>query len=414
VAGASAAEALRGAGFDGRIVLVGEETESPYQRPPLSKELLRGAVERDFVLLRSPGFYASNSIELHLGDRVVHIDPHARRVDCASGAHFEYDKLLIATGGSPRQMRVPGSDLSGVHYLRTLSQALALRKDFEHQPRVLVVGGGFIGCEVAASARQIGCEVVIAGPTLPMAQALGPELAAIYAAYHRGHGVELRSGVTVTEFRGAPALEEAVLSDGSKVSCTVAVVGIGIELSLAMLNDVDTHDGLATDEYCRTTIDNVFAAGDIARSWRPRLGRHVRLEHFDNAQLQGAAAAHSMCGKMVPYDPIPFFWSDQYEFGLQYYGNTVGWDSVVVRGRPNDGSFSAFYLQSGRIDAVCAVNRSKDMNALKRLIGRSGVAARALEDDNVPLKDLPADVTQLAGFLRGISPKKGFVSPSCP
>lgn len=388
VAGASAAEALRGTGFDGRIVLVGEEPDHPYQRPPLSKELLRGEVAPDFVLLRSPEFYLSNAIELHVDDRVVHIDPHARRVDCASGAHLEYDKVLVATGGTPRKLHVPGSDLPGVHYLRTLPEARILRRELGQHPRVLVVGGGFIGCEVAASARQMGCDVVIAGPTLPMAHALGPEVGAIYANYHRSHGVELKIGTTVTAFRGACSLEEAVLSDGSGVACTIAVVGIGIVPSLGMLSDVDTHDGLTTDEYCRTGIDDVFAAGDVARSWRPRLNRHVRLEHFDNAQLQGAAAAQPMCGKLVPYDPIPFFWSDQYEFGLQYYGNAVAWDKVVVRGRPDEGSFTAFYLENGRVEAVCAVNRSRDMSAIKRLLGQSGISTRLLSDDSVALKDL--------------------------
>lgn len=390
VAGAGAAEALRGAGFDGRVVLVGEEHEQPYERPPLSKQLLRGEVAPGFVLLRSAEFYVTNSIELHLGDRVVHIDPRARRVEYASGAHVAYDKLLIATGGVPRRLNVPGSDLPGVYYLRTLPQALALRKAFEHHPRVLVVGGGFIGCEVAASARKIGCEVVIAGPSLPMAHALGPEVGAIYAGYHRGHGVHVKTGATVTEFRGAGSLEEAILSDGSKLACTVAVVGIGIEPSLEMLRDLDTHDGLATNEFCQTSIENIFAAGDVARSWRPRLGRRVRLEHFDNARLQGAAAAQSMCGKAVPYDPIPFFWSDQYEFGLQYYGSAAAWDSVVVRGRPNEGSFSAFYVKNGRVDAACTVNRSRDMNAIRRLLGQSGIPTQKLADDDTPLNDLVA------------------------
>ena len=394
LAAASAAEALRGAGFEGRILLIAEEREQPYERPPLSKQLLRGEVASDFVLLRSPEFYLSNSIELRLGDRAVHVDPGSRRVDCASGAHVEYDKLLIATGGTPRKLRVPGSDLSGVHYLRTLPQALALHKALERHPRVLVAGGGFIGCEVAASAKQMGCEVVIAGPSLPMEHVLGTQVGAVYADYHRAHGVELKAGVTVTEFRGTSSLEEALLSDGSKVLCALAVVGIGIEPSLGMLRDVDTHDGLTTDEFCRTSIESVFAAGDVARSWRPRLGRHLRLEHFDNAQLQGAAAANAMCGKRVPYDPIASFWSDQYEYGLQYYGSAAAWDNVVVRGRPAEGSFSAFYLQNGRIEAVCTVNRSRDASAVKRLIGTSDIPAQKLADENVPLKDLTSAEVQ--------------------
>ncbi len=388
VAGVSAAEALRGAGFDGRVVLIGEEQEYPYQRPPLSKEFLRGEVAPDFTSLRSPAFYETNAIELHLGDRVTRIEPHACRVECASGVRFAYDKLLVATGGMPRVLRVPGSNLAGIHYLRTLAQSIALRSELQRHPHVLVVGGGFIGCEVAASARQLGCDVTIAGPTLPMAHALGVEVGTIYADYHRDHGVRVKTGVTVTEFHGAGSLEEALLSDGSTIECTIAVVGVGIEPSVGMLVDVDTHDGLVTDEFCRTSIDNVFAAGDIARSWRPRLGRHVRLEHFDNAQLQGAAAARSMCDEMTPYDPIPFFWSDQYDWDLQYYGSAQEWDDVLFRGHPSQGSFMAFYRKDGRIESACAVNRSRDTTTVKRLLGRADVPASKLTDDDVPLTTL--------------------------
>lgn len=388
VAGASAAEALRGAGFDGSVVLIGNETEPPYQRPPLSKELLRGEASSDFPLLRSAQFYESNAIELHTHERVTRIDTSTGRIECESGTRFAYDKLLIATGGRPRAMQVPGSDLEGVHYLRTLRQSLALHEALEQRPRVLIVGGGFIGCEVAASARQLGCDVVIAGRTLIMEHALGSQLGAIYADYHRNHGVQVNVGVRVVAFRGTDRLEEAVLSDGTKVPCSVAVIGIGIVPSLDIAVALNTDDGIVTDDFCRTTVHNVFAAGDIARSWRPRYGRALRFEHFDNAELQGAAAAHSMVGKPAPYDPIPFFWSDQYEFALQYYGHAAAWDRVVLRGKPNEGSFSAFYLLDGRIEAVCAVNRSGDASTIKRLLSRSDVSVQKLEDDDFPLKQL--------------------------
>lgn len=386
VAGASAAGALRGQGFDGRVVLLGEERDHPYQRPPLSKELLRGEVAADFPLLRTDAFYQDNAIELYLGQRVTHIDPSDRRMVGEGGFVCNYDKLLIATGGSPRRLTVRGGDLSGVHYLRTLSQALELRKELERRPNVLIVGGGFIGCEVAASARQIGCDVTIASTALPLARALGPQVGAIYAGYHGGHGVQVRTGVTVTEFRGGGKLEEATLSDGSVIPCALAVVGIGIKLSLGMLTDIDTRDGLAGDEFCRTDIEDVFVAGDIARSWRPRLDRHVRLEHFENAALQGAAAARSMCGKLEAYDSIPFFWSDQYEYGLQYYGNSLAWDQVVLRGQPEQGSFTAFYLKRGRIEAGCLVNRSRDASVVKRLLGQTDLPISDLQNDAITLK----------------------------
>lgn len=361
---------MRAQGFDGRIVLIGEEPYLPYQRPPLSKEFLRGEVGSDFAYLRAPEFYRSHAIEMHCEERVTRVDPHSRRVDCASGNHFQYDKALIATGGTPRRLAVEGNGLPGIRYLRTLGEARDLREALERRPRVLVVGGGFIGCEAAASARQIGCDVTVVSPGLPMAHALGSRVGEAYAQYHRNHGVKLRIGAVVERFGGNQMLEEALLSDGSAIACDLAVVGIGITPNTAMFEHFDGSDGIATDEYCQAPIDEVYAAGDVARSWRPRLSRCVRLEHFDNAQLQGAAAGRSMCGTLTPYDPIPFFWSDQYEFGLQYYGYAKTWDQIVVRGRPEDGAFVAFYLQGGRIEAACGVNRSRDASNMKRLLGR--------------------------------------------
>ena len=379
---------MRGAGFDGNIVLLGDETEPPYQRPPLSKELLRGTVSNEFATLRTPEFYRTNSIDLRLGNRVEHIDLDAQRITCANGQDVSYDKLLIATGGAPRQLRVAGSDLPGIHYLRTLGQAQALRDALAKRPRVLVVGSGFIGCEVAASAQQIGCEVTIVGPTLPMERVLGAEVGSVYAQFHRSRGVMLRTGVTVESFRGSGILEEAVLSDGSRVACDVAVVGIGIAPSSDLLPALITRDGITTDALCRTQAENVFAAGDIARSWRPRLNRYVRMEHFDNAELQGAAAARAMCGGTDPYDPIPFFWSDQYEYDLQYYGHAESWDQMIVRGDAAAGSFLAFYMREGTIEAALAVNRSRDVSVLKRLLGKSGIPLDALRDDGAALKTL--------------------------
>ncbi len=388
VTGTGAAEALRGAGFDGRIVLLGDEPDPPYQRPPLSKELLRGTSTRDAVTLRAPAFYESNAIELCLGDRVERIDLDARRLTCASGEAMNYDKLLIATGGAPKRLRLPGSDVPGIHYLRTLRQAEALRDALAARPRVLVIGSGFIGCEVAASARQIGCDVTLVGPTLPMERVLGAEVGHAYGEYHRNNGVKLRIGVTVESFRGSQTLEEAVLSDDTRVACDVAVIGVGIALDVALLPTLIARDGITTNALCRTQVENVFAAGDIARSWRPRLNRYVRMEHFDNAELQGAAAARAMCGGIEPYDPIPFFWSDQYDFDLQYYGHAESWDRAIVRGSLAAADFEAFYVRDGTIEAALCVNRSRDVSVLKRLLGKSNVSLDALQDDSTALKSL--------------------------
>ena len=221
VTGVSAAEALRSEGFDGQIVLVGEEREPPYQRPPLSKQLLRHEIERDAVTLRAPEFYASNSIDLRLGERVSGLDLRSRQIELAEGSTIAYDKMLVATGASPRHLAVPGEDLAGVRYLRTLDDALLLTDALQHSPAVLVVGGGFIGCEVAASARQMGCAVTIVGPTLPMEHALGTEVGSLYAGYHRDRGVKLKIGGTVVQFLGKGALEAARLIrwDGVGVRC---------------------------------------------------------------------------------------------------------------------------------------------------------------------------------------------------
>ncbi len=388
LAGLSAAEAIRAEGFDGRVLLFGDEPELPYERPPLSKEFLRGEVESDRVPLRAPAFYAEHRIEVHMRTRVAHVDVQRRTLE-AGKELYTYDKLLLATGASPRRLPVAGSDLPGVHYLRTLHDASVLRWALNSRPRVLAVGAGFIGCEIAASARAVGCNVVLLDQILPMERALGPEVGEIYARYHRDRGVTVKSGVVVTEFRGASRLEEALLSDGTTVACDLAVVGIGVTPNVSILpSELKTGDGVETDEFCRTEVDDVFAAGDVARSRRPRLGRSIRLEHFENAELQGTAAGRAMCGKLDPYDPIPFFWSYQYDLDLQYYGVAIEWERVVLRGRPDEGSFTAFYLDSERLEAACLVNRSRDASAIKRLIGQKSLAIELLGDDSVPLRNL--------------------------
>lgn len=389
VAATSAAEALRGDGFDGRILVIAEEAHAPYERPPLSKALLRGEIEPAAIRLRTPEFYERNAIELLLGRRVSGLQLKERLVKCNDGAAIPFSKLLIATGAMPRQLRVAGSDLPGVHYLHWLNDAIQVRNSLTRRPRVLVVGTGFIGCEVAASARQIGCNVALVGPSLPMEHVLGKEIAGLYSRFHRDHGVKLKSGATVAKFCGGNVLEAARLSDGNEIECDVAIVGIGVVPDTAWLpEDIKLSDGVETDEFCRTSVEDVFAAGDVACSWRPRSNRRVRLEHFDNAESQGAAAGRTMLGAMRPYDPIPFFWSDQYDLYLQYYGQTWDWDRVVMRGREKDDSFIAFYLKGDRIDAACAINRSKEANVIKRLIGRSDVSVRTLADDGIPLNDL--------------------------
>jgi 3-phenylpropionate/trans-cinnamate dioxygenase ferredoxin reductase subunit len=369
LAGFSAARTLRLEGFEGRVMLLGEETDAPYERPPLSKDRLRGEISRERVLLELPNYYEEHAIELQLGERVARIDPSLRVLELSGGSSVSYDKLLMATGAAPRHLDVPGHDLDGILYLRTLRDCEKLSDLLQAHPHVLIIGTGFIGCEVAASATQLGCKVTLAGPELPLAHVLGSELSEIYAGYHRDKGVTLKTGVTSTAFKGAGHVEQAIFSDGSTVDCDLVVAGIGVTPNIELVaGHVKIENGIATDEFCRTDVANIFAAGDVANSWHPRLGSRVRLEHFDNARRQGEAAAKTMIGKLEAFDTVPFFYSDQYGLDLAYRGSAPSWDKVIIRGKPQRGSFSAFYLKDRRILAVCSINRNAESVAAMRLL----------------------------------------------
>lgn len=388
VAGGRAAEALRDEGFDGRIVLIGAEPDRPYERPPLSKEYLRGEMPQERVFLRPRGYYDEQRIELRLGTAVRAVDMRAKFIELEGGERIDYDKLLIATGAGLRRLNVPGGDLPGVFYLRTMPDSTALSAALTNKPRVFVVGAGFIGCEVAASARTLGCEVTMIDVRLPIAP-LGDELGRLYQQFHRERGVDVRTGVGIGEFRGAGRVEEAVTDKGDAIACDLAIVGIGVAPNVDWLagSPVAVDNGVVADEFCRTNVPDVFAAGDVANWWHPSWGERLRIEHFDNAQHHGVAAAKSMLGRGEPYDPVPFFWTDQYDLNLQYVGFARRWDKVVMRGDPASRSFSAFYLVGDRLRACAAVNRYKDMSAARRLIRAAGaVSERDLADESVDLK----------------------------
>jgi len=392
LAGGRAAETLRQEGFQGRVVLVGEEPERPYERPPLSKELLAGGMDEEQVYLRPPGYYAEQAIELWTGAKATRLDAETRTLWLADGRRLRYDRLLLATGAAARLPRVPGAGLDGVLTLRTLADARALRARLAAARRVVVVGSGFIGTEVAATARRLGLEVILLGSEpWPLARAFGAEVGRRIADLHRAHGVVLHGGERVAAFRGQRALEQVVTASGLTLDAELAVVGVGVDPAVDWLrgSGLELDDGIVVDELCRASLPGVYAAGDVARFWHPTLGERLRLEHFDHAQHQGVAAARSMLDNGEPYAPLPFFWSDQFEQSLQYVGYPGQADEVVVRGAAESRSWSAYYLRAGYARAALLVDRPAERTASRALITRRiPVTAAQLADERCDLRAL--------------------------
>jgi 3-phenylpropionate/trans-cinnamate dioxygenase ferredoxin reductase subunit len=359
LAGAKAAETLRQEGFEGRVVLIGDEPDRPYERPPLSKGFLRGESKVDEAFVHEESFYADKGIELLLSTRAERIDVPRAKVVLADGAEVPYDSLLLTTGSTPRRPDLPGVELDGVHFLRTLADSRRLRKAISSASRVVVIGAGWIGCEVAASARRMGVAAAMVDvSSLPLERVLGPQLGAFYRDVHTDHGVELHLGTGVEAIRGGDAVAEVVLSDGTRLEADVAVVGVGVvpRVELAQAAGIDIDNGIPTDEYLATGLPGVFAAGDVANAWHPVLGRRVRLEHWSSALNQGPVAARNMLGERVAYEKIPYFFSDQYDVGMEYTGLATDVEQVVFRGDPGTREFIAFWLEDGCVAAGMNVN----------------------------------------------------------
>jgi 3-phenylpropionate/trans-cinnamate dioxygenase ferredoxin reductase subunit len=392
LAGAKAAETLRGEGFEGRVVLVGEEPARPYERPPLSKEYLRGEKGFDHAAVHPASFYSEKDIELRTSTEVTRIDPSSHEVGLSSGEKLRYDKLLLATGCSPRRLRVPGADLEGVFYLRTVADADAMREALKSAGRVVVVGGGWIGAEVAASARQLGAEAAMVELTsLPLETALGREMGAFYRDLHARHGVELHLGQAVEAFEGAKAVEGVRLFGGAVLPAQVVVVGIGVSPrdELARTAGLAVDNGIITDEFLATSAPDVYAAGDVANALHPAYGQRVRLEHWSAALNQGPVAAKNMLGQSVPYDKIPFFYSDQYEHSMEWRGWAPSFDEVVFRGDRESGQFLAFWLQGGRVVAAMNANIWDAADKIEALLrSRATVRRDKLADPDVDLASL--------------------------
>jgi 3-phenylpropionate/trans-cinnamate dioxygenase ferredoxin reductase subunit len=392
LAGAKAAETLREEGFDGRVVLVGSEEERPYERPPLSKDYLRGEVDREKVYVHDENFYVEHDIELRLGRTALSLDTAHTQVELDDGEQLSYDRLLLATGAEPRRLSVPGAELDGVFYLRSVRDSDALRQRLDHGGAVLVVGAGWIGAEVAASARQRGLDVTVVEPaSVPLERVLGKEIGAVYRDIHTDQGVRMLMGTGIEAFEGDGVVERVRTSDGQVIDCDFVVVGVGVQprTTLAAQAGMAVDNGVLVDEHLQSSVPGVFAAGDVANSDHPFYAERIRVEHWANALNQGPVAARNMVGHNVAYDRLPYFFSDQYDVGMEYTGFARAWDRVVFRGDPATREFLAFWLLGDRVVAGMNVNVWDVTDSIKRLISeRVVVDDRTLSDHDVPLGEL--------------------------
>jgi 3-phenylpropionate/trans-cinnamate dioxygenase ferredoxin reductase component len=401
LAGAKAAETLRAEGFGGRLILVGAENERPYERPPLSKDYVRGEVGRDKVYVHSAGFYAEHDIELRLGRRAASLNTSANELALDDGELLRYDRLLLTTGAEPRRLSIRGAELDGVLYLRDVGDSDAVRARLDRGGTVVIVGAGWIGAEVAASARQRGLEVTVLDPlSVPLERVLGTEAGGVYRDVHRDHGVRMLLGTGVEAFEGDQAVERVRTSDGRELECDFVVVGVGVQprTGLAEQAGIAVDNGILVDERLRTSATDVFAAGDVANAHHPSYGGPVRLEHWANALHQGPAAARGMLGHTDAYDRLPYFFSDQYDVGMEYTGFARAWERVIFRGDPATREFIAFWLVEDRVVAGMNVDVWDVAEPIEHLIReRVAVDDRRLADPDVPLEDLvPADAGRAA------------------
>ncbi len=392
--GAKAAETLREQGFDGRVVLIGAEPDRPYERPPLSKTYLRRESTFDEATVHDLDYYEAHRIELRMSTTVTRVDPMASEVELASGERIAYDRVLLATGAAPRHLSMPGSDLAGIHYLRTVRDSDAIHDAVTSSVPVVVIGAGWIGAEVAASARELGADVtMIDVASVPLERVMGTEVGGLYGELHAAHGVQLRLGVGIESIGGAEVVEEVRLSDGSVIPAGVIVAGVGVapRTDLAEAAGVSVENGVVTDEYLAASAPGVFAAGDVANALHPLYDRHIRLEHWSAALNQGPVAAKNMLGEATPYDKTPYFYSDQYDLGMEYRGWAPEFDDVVIRGDTGSGEFLAFWLHRGRVVAAMNANVWDQSEAIDSLVrARPSVEPAQLADPNVELATLTA------------------------
>jgi 3-phenylpropionate/trans-cinnamate dioxygenase ferredoxin reductase subunit len=392
LAGARAAEAARTSGFQGRVVIAGEERFSPYERPPLSKAVLRGEADIKSTSLHDMAFYSDQGIELLTGTRAVEIDVKSRSVNFSDAPAIGFETLVITTGSAPRRLDIPGADLTGVYYLRTADDATILHDAIKNASRVAIIGAGWIGSEVAASARSMGVDVLLIGSDpFPLHNVLGAKVAVVFQQLQIDHDVELRLGVQVVELRGNGSVNQVVLSDGRIEDADVVVVGVGAvpRIELAVAAGLKIENGILVDEFLETSVPGIFAAGDIANAWHPHYQSHLRVEHWANARYQGTTAGSNASGKHEAYDRLPYFYSDQFDVNLEYVGHAQPDDEVVIRGDLNQRKFVAMYHRGGVVSAALTVNVAKVFKELKVIINQAKqMDLHALANPNIPFGEL--------------------------
>jgi 3-phenylpropionate/trans-cinnamate dioxygenase ferredoxin reductase subunit len=391
-AAGQAIASLRAGGFAGSIALVGEEAAAPYQRPPLSKKYLAGEWGLDRVLLKPSEFYTESRVDLRLSTRADSVDRENGRVLLSNGEKLAFDALILATGSRARRLTVPGADLAGVHYLRTVADVDAIRPSLISGKKLAVIGGGYIGLEVAAVARKHGLDVsVIEMTERCLNRVVSPEVSAFFQGVHSDAGVKIRTREAVTAFEGHGKLERVICASGHSFEADLAVIGVGIlaNQELAAEAGLACDNGIIVDEFARTSDPHIFAAGDCTNLPSELYGRRIRLESVHNAIEQAKTAAATICGKPAPYNQVPWFWSDQYELKLQIAGLSQGYDEVAIRGYMKARKFAAFYLKAGQLIAVDAVNAAPEYMMGRRLIeARAKVPAARLADTSIPMKEM--------------------------
>jgi NADPH-dependent 2,4-dienoyl-CoA reductase/sulfur reductase-like enzyme len=391
-AGGRAAEAVRQTGFKGRVALIGEESHPPYERPPLSKEMLFSDHPPEKTYLAPHAAWSDNTIDLRLDAHVDGLDRAAHRIRLAGGETLPYDKLMIATGGRVRRLPLPGAELPGVHYIRTIKDTLALKSELKPGARLVVIGGGFIGLEAAAAGIKLGCKATVleAQPEL-LNRVMDPTMGRWFEKLHQANGVDVLKGVSIARIEGTDRVTGVVLASGERIDADVVVIGIGIvpNIELASGNGIAVGNGITVDEFGVTSDPDIFAAGDVAFHMNPVLGRHVRLESWANAQNGGIAVARNMVIEPAPYIDVPWFWTDQFGANIQIAGAPEGWDRVVVRGNPDGGKFIVFAMKGAKVVGASVVNLGRDMRFVKALVqSAKDVADADLANEGTQLRAL--------------------------